>query len=187
MSTFEGAHCNWAEKPCVEYSNCMQKHPLDITILLDSSFSAKYDHFEKMKIFTERILNSFDYSSDKVRASVVLFGNSKTSVAIDLEENSDIISAIKQIEYDGIGNSTRNTDVAIDFIKKTLSTDNRVVEKIFIIVTNSDGVERIEVAGVSVYAIGFNLGKMQTFCFIPVVNIPIYMALFFRFACYKLP
>ena len=155
----QGSHCNWAEKPCVEHADCMQKYPLDITILLDSSSATKYENFEKMKLFTARILNSFDYSSGRVQAALIKFHSTTEAVFTigELENKQEILDSINSSVYNGT--SEGSTDTAVQFIKDELSTPSRLVEKVYIIVTNSNGTESINVAGVNVYTVSFDQGR----------------------------
>ena len=154
----QGSHCNWAEKPCVEYADCMHKYPLDITILLDSSSTIKFENFQQMKLFSTMILNSFDYANNRVQAELVKFHSEVDTVFTmgEFDNTDDILAAIDNAVYDGAFEG--NTNTAVNYITNKLSIPSRLVEKVFIIVTNSNGTATIDVAGIHIYIIGFDQG-----------------------------
>lgn len=134
----------------------MQKFPLDLKIIFDASSAIKFETFEEIKSFANRILNSFDYSPDRVTAELYEFTDkvSKVFGYEELTSHKDTENLLNKLSYKGIEQG--NTDSAIDFIKKTVGNPNRPVEKLFIVITNSPITEELAIAGVHVYAIGFD-------------------------------
>lgn len=139
----------------------MKKFPLDLTILYDASSAVKFETFEEIKSFANRVFNSFDYSPNRVTAALYEFRNIVTKIFgnDDLSSHKDIENILNQMTYKGV--DTGNTDSAVEFIKTSVGNPNRPVEKVFIVITNSPITSDLAIAGVHVYAIGMCSENIQ--------------------------
>eukprot|EP00058_Branchiostoma_floridae_P022357 XP_002607847.1 hypothetical protein BRAFLDRAFT_199461 [Branchiostoma floridae] len=134
--------------------------PLDLFFVLDGSGSVTYANFDKVKEFTENVVNAFDISASSTRVGVVQYSTSNT-LEFNLGDHADkpsTLAAIDSISYQGGGTRTGS---ALEFARLNAAWRGGSVPKVMIVVTDGKSGDSVASSandlasqGVDVYAIG---------------------------------
>uniref|UniRef100_A0A8C3KCJ9 Collagen type VI alpha 6 chain n=1 Tax=Calidris pygmaea TaxID=425635 RepID=A0A8C3KCJ9_9CHAR len=143
----------------------------DVMFLLDSSSSIGDENFQKMKNFTQELVNMIYVSADRMQIGVVQFSHEpKEEFKLNTYSTKrDILSAI-----DGISplQSTTLTGEALKFMLKYFQASGgsrHAVKKVLILITDGESQDEVEAParvlrheGIIIYSVGvFNANKTQ--------------------------